>query len=54
MTRVGAVQIWPLWKPHTLAMACTAAFTSASSVMTMAPLPPSSMSTRVMVAAPLP
>ena len=52
ITRVGAVQIWPEWSPQVVAMPMQAAFTSASSVITRAPLPPSSISTRFMVAAP--
>ncbi len=52
IARVGAVQIWPLWNPHTLAMAVTAPLMSASSSTSAAPLPPSSRSTRFMVGAP--
>ena len=50
--RVGAVQIWPEWKAQVDPMAVMAAFRSASSNTTAAPLPPSSMSRRFMVGAP--
>ena len=52
IARVGAVQIWPLWKPQTLAMAVTAPVMSASSSTSAAPLPPSSSSMRFIVGAP--
>ena len=48
MTRVGAVQIWPEWKAHTLAMAPMAVLRSASSNTRPTPLPPSSSSRRFM------
>ncbi len=51
IARVGAVQIWPEWKPHTLASAVTTFLTSASSKTTAAPLPPSSMRLRFIVRA---
>jgi hypothetical protein len=52
MARVGAVQIWPEWKPHTLTSAVVAAARSASSKTRHAPLPPSSSSRRFIVFAP--
>ncbi len=45
---MGAVQIWPLWNAHTLAMVEMAVARSASSNTTPAPLPPSSSSRRFM------
>ncbi len=48
ITRVGAVQICPQWKAHTLAMVPMAVFRSASSNTIPAPLPPSSSSSRFM------
>ena len=48
MTRVGAVQIWPEWKPQTDAMPVMAVLRSASSKTMHAPLPPSSISSRFM------
>ena len=50
--RVGAVQIWPEWNAQVEPMAVMAAFRSASSKTTAAPLPPSSISSRFMVGAP--
>ncbi len=48
---MGAVQICPEWKDQVEPMQPTAAFTSASSSTTQAPLPPSSSSDRFMVRA---
>ena len=48
---MGAVQIWPEWKDQVEPMQPMAAFTSASSKTTQAPLPPSSSSSRFMVRA---
>ena len=52
IARVGAVQIWPEWNAHTLAMAATASSRSASSNTSAAPLPPSSSSRRFMLRPP--
>ena len=52
IARVGAVQIWPQWNAHTLAMAVTAVLMSASSSTSAAPLPPSSSSMRFIVRPP--
>ena len=49
MARVGAVQIWPEWKPQTLTSAVTAFARSASWHTTHAPLPPSSRRSRFIV-----
>ena len=49
ITRVGAVQIWPEWKLHTLPMVPTAVARSASSNTMAEPLPPSSSSRRFML-----
>jgi hypothetical protein len=47
MTRVGAVQIWPMWKVQVLAICWAALSRSAPSSTTAAPLPPSSVMIRL-------